>query len=573
MDAKIDAKKVIRKRDRNRVLKALAYVAGFPLFILLVFIGSVPFMNGAAFEATKYYGVIVCIAAWAVLILVQIIAALVTKNSTARGVIVIIVTLIVMVGGSVYFDIWAEGKLNTTRDNYVRERYGISEDTELVYLKNQINKDILTFRDDDYVRNAFKLDSKTKLTYSEDQYGIQYVTFTRDKKTYTKAISIEVDIDNYATQINHYVTWTDKSSLTDEFNEKIADFCRVYNIEYESAVKGAVNTDGSEYGATKIEDADGNPEYWFGETGKVYKENGLYADGYIFGVESASRILIAYYDTQNYYAAQGLDADEELEKALDKARTSSAWTSYVKTDEYKAAYGPGGTVNKYMITEERLEKIIGALLQGVVDEDIIGSLPNLGFGLDLGTIVKDLLSDLGIDLNDLANASIEDILKIVQGLGLDFTMDDIMGLLGGYSNYEVSNVKPLMYFIDDARLRTYAYAKFFGQTHGTNIGSVLIPTKTVNDDGSITYGKIGQVTMSASGLSYEENAFTLDECYNLVALNGFIPEMYPLFAARRYAYIFAGIISLMFAIYYYAQMKVNLIGKKLEKMSTLGGGR
>ena len=360
MDAKIDAKKVIRKRDRNRVLKALAYVAGFPLFILLVFIGSVPFMNGAAFEATKYYGVIVCIAAWAVLILVQIIAALVTKNSTARGVIVIIVTLIVMVGGSVYFDIWAEGKLNTTRDNYVRERYGISEDTELVYLKNQINKDILTFRDDDYVRNTFKLDSKTKLTYSEDQYGIQYVTFTRDNKKYTKAISIEVDIDNYATQINHYVTWTDKSSLTDEFNEKIADFCRVYNIEYESAVKGAVNTDGSEYGATKIEDADGNPEYWFGETGKVYKENGLYADGYIFGVESASRILIAYYDTQNYYAAQGLDADEELEKALEQ-KAEDGWTTDSK-EAYQAAWNVANEIfNNANASQTIVDSALGSL--------------------------------------------------------------------------------------------------------------------------------------------------------------------------------------------------------------------
>ena len=180
---------------------------------------------------------------------------------------------------------------------------------------------------------------------------------------------------------------------------------------------------------------------------------------------------------------------------------------------------------------------------------------------------------MGLTKNDLKNLSLDKVLELVKGLGLDVSKDDIMALLAGYSNYEVSNVKPLMYFIEDETLRTYAYAKYFGQTHGANIGSVLIPTVTTDAKGVTTYGNVGKITMSASGLNYKENAFELKECYKLKALNSYVPKLYPLFAARRYAYIFAGIISLMYAIFYYSQMKVKLLGKKLEKMSTLGGAR
>ncbi len=571
MDAKIDAKKVIRKRDRNRVLKALSYVCAFPLLILLVFIGSIPFMNGPGFEATKYYGVIVCVAAWLVVIVFQIIAAVVTKNSTARGVIVIIVSLIVMVGGSVFFDIWAEGKVNDARDGYVRARYGIGDETELTYLKNQSNKDILTFEDDAYVRKTFGLKDDVEISYDKDAYGVVYASFSKDGKTTTrKPVSIEVDMKNYSYQINHYVTWTDKDSLTDDYNATITEFCRVYNVDFASEVKGAVNTDGSSYGKTvqTTLDKDGNevPEYWFGEKADVYKENGLYADGYIFSVPVATEILITYYETQNLYKAMGKDADEELDKALEKAAASSEWKSYKNSEEYVAAYGKNGKASSYMITLERLDKIASALGKGLYDEGVYDILTN--------PLIKNFfdITEYGITESTIKNLSVENVLALLNSFGLSVDADGIMSLLEPFSNYEYSNVKPLMYFIEDDALRTYAYAKYFGEVHGANIGSVLIPSKTV--DGTTTaYGNVGHITMTSSGVSYEENAFTLDECYLLRAYNGYVPTLYPLFAARRYAYIFAGIIALMYAIYYYAQFKVKLIGKKLEKMSTLGGGR
>lgn len=525
MDAKINAKKVIAKRDRNRVLGALSYVAGFPLLILFTFIFSIPFISGTGFSGlTKYYGVLVCVAAWLVITLIQIIAAIVTRNCTARGVIVIVFTLIVMVGGPVYFDIWAAKQVDEARVSYVRDVYGLAEDEEV--------------------------DLKEK--YSD------------------------IDIKDYNYQINHYLPWTNKGSLTGDFNGMVDEFCRVYNVGYGSSVKGSVNTDGSKYGkALERTNADGEAynEYWFGEKGEVYKENGLYADGYIFSLPVANEILITYYETQAQYKAEKKDADKELEKALKAAKNGSAWREYTRSDEYKAAYGEGGTADSYMITEGRLSEILKTLGVQIVDNKVLEGLPTNLLGFNLAKIVDDALKGMGLTQNDLKNLSLDKVLGLVKGLGLDVSKDDIMALLAGYSNYEVSNVKPLMYFIEDETLRTYAYAKYFGQTHGANIGSVLIPTVTTDADGVTTYGNVGKITMSASGLNYKENAFELNECYKLKALNSYAPKLYPLFAARRYAYIFAGIISLMYAIFYYSQMKVKLLGKKLEKMSTLGGAR
>ena len=561
MTAKLNAKKVIAKRDRNRVLKALSYVAAFPLFILFIFIGSISFMEGPAFEQTRYYGLLIGVALWLVASLIQIIALIVTKNSTARAALVIILVGAIFVGGSVYFDIWATQKVDEARIQYVKDAYGLEDDAEV-----------------------------NLADYSS------------------------IPLKNYKSQINNYVVWTDKSSLTDGFNSDVRDFLRVYNIGYTSSVKGSVNTDGSEYGATKqvVYDEEGNesPEYWFGETGDVYKENGLYADGYIFSMPVALEILITYNEIFDSYKKQHKDADEELQKALVAASQSTAWKNYKKSDEYTAAYGKDGTANRYKITEARFDKIVKALGQWVVEEKVWNLLSGV---IDLVTPLKKAITEAGINENTFKGLDADKLTALLSSFGLEM---DIIDLLEGFSNYEVSNVKPLMYFIKDETLRTYAYAKYFGEIHGGNIGSKLIPTKTTTtattkvvenmsasewsgkstddkkkyeyhvtlDNGTVdavkvettktvTYGNIGCITMDNSGYNNAENAPSLKDMYLLRAELTYVPMLYPLFAARRYTYIFAGIIALMFAIFYYAEMKVKLIGKKLEKMSTLGGAR
>lgn len=568
MNSGINARKTVKKRDRNRLLSGLAYLCGLPLLIAFVFVGSIPFMNGAAFAKTQYYGVIICAALWVVMTLVQIIMALVTKNNTARAVVVILVCVAIMVGGALFFDLsWAKNKVDEAREGYIRDVHGLKADDKVEWVDENGNA----------------------TEYAKELEG----TLLR----------------KYKLQTTYYVPWTNISGLTDEFNEMIADFMRVYNIDYASSVKGDVNTDGSEYGESKIKrtDKEGKEytEYWFGEEGAVYKENGLYADGYIFSVPVATEILITYYQTQADYKAQGKDADEELAKALVKAANSSAYKEYQKTAEYKAM---AKTQKRYKLTTERLNVLLGALAEGLVEQDLYDTISVLVSLFDI--TLEDYVTKA-----EASSLTLDKTIGIVQGFGLDFTEKQILALLEGFSNYEVSNVKPVMYFIEDETLRSYAYAEYFGKTHGGNIGSKLIPDKTVTttttkvvdhfskkdwtemkpankavyegsiklDDGSydavkevtettVTYGKIGCITMNDSGLSAEENAFSLEKLYMVRATTKFIPCLYPLFAARRYVYVFAGIVALMYAIFYYAQMKVKLIGIKLERMSQIAGG-
>ena len=494
--------------------------------MVFVFLGSIPFMNGSAYAATKYSGVIAAVVVWAIVVVVQLLAALITKNSTGRALIAIIATLVLMIGGAVYFDSWAEKKLDGAREQYVRDTENLKEEDEVNLA--------------DYP---------------------------------------SISIKNYNYQINSYVPWTKKSGLADSYAASVNEFMRVYNVGYDSSVKGSTNTDGSEYGEA-LEKKDGTLEYWFGETGAVYKANGLYADGYVFGVSSATEILITYYKTQALYEKKGEDADEALDDALVEAAASDEWYEYKNSDEYKAAYGEDGVAERYMITVNRLDKIAKALGTGLSENGIWDFLRSnegtleivTGLFMDEG-LTLDKLDDMGINEAFMRSMTLDSLVELVRTFGVDFTKDQIVALLEPFSDYQVSNVKPLMYFIEDETLRTYAYAKYFGNTHGANIGSVLIPSKTVNAEGKVTYGNIGHITMSTSGLNYSENAFSLNALYELRANGQYAPELYPLFAARRYAYIFAGIIALMFLIFYYAEMKVKFFAIRLERMSTLGGAR
>lgn len=559
MGAKITARDVIRKRDKNRVVNTLSYLAGFPLLTLMTYVGSVPFMDGPGFGGTiAYCGVFACLAIWLVVSLIQIIVAIFTKNCAARAVIVILAAVIIMIGGATLFDMVAEKKLDEIRSDFAKDLYGIGEETELRFVKNQSNKDFATFRDDEYVRGKYRLKEGAKLEYRTNAYGVETVKFKIGKEEREREILVDVPIPNYRYQANAYVCWTSpgvKESLASAYNKKARNFCRAYNVGWDGDIKGDVNTDGSEY-VLALERPDGSRETWFGEEGKAYKANGLYGDGYIFSAPVALEILKTYYETRAEYAEKGKDADDELDAALDAARTGDEWREYCKTDEYKAAYGEGGIADNYMITEARLNKILSALGKGIVDKE---ALDGIKIGpLDVSGMLKGVLSDMGLTDDALKSLTLDGAAGLLEGLGIEMGKDDLLALLGGFSNYEASGVKPLMYFIEDAKLREYAYAEYFGATHGANVGSRLIPEK----EG----GNTGAITMTSGGSGPTE-AFDLAACKDLIALNSYVPALFPLFAARRSVYVFAGIIALMLGVFYYTQMKMKFLAIKLEKMS------
>ncbi|MFW5779829.1 MAG: hypothetical protein ACOCWI_00045 [Bacillota bacterium] len=340
----------------------------------------------------------------------------------------------------------------------------------------------------------------------------------------------DVTIENYEYQVNWFSTLTsDKTSMTTEFNDKVADFMNMYNISFKSENYGSQNTDLSEVEYSEEDDA-------------YYSPNGMFADGYIFGMQQALDILITYHETQEHYKAEGKDADEELQGAIAALENNplSDWSQYKQTDEYQDAYGVDGEAYKYMLSLDRLNAILSTL--GRELEDDVAGLPAA-----LNLIgMSEFVPLLGY-INE--NLDVDTIVTIINDMELfeePITSDDLMELLKGFSFYQSPKTTPIFEFIENDTLREYAYADYYATVHGAKIGSVLIGSQ------------IGNVDMENTGFP-AEMGYSLDELYQLRADLSYKPQFYPLFAARRYLYVFAGIIGLSAVLaYHFAEKEKEL---------------
>ncbi len=547
--------KARRKYNRYRALKTICYLLGFPLFFLLVYFGSTSMIYNEAFTDTWYYGLVAVVGLWLVVSILQVLFALICRSKNGRAMFGMIITLVVMIGGAVAFDIFAEKQFEK-----------IAEENEV--------------------------------------YGIT--------------------MKDYKYQINYYQTLTtDKKSLTDSYVEDVERFCRVYNIN----VKGKCFSD--DY------NMDGSLPEYDKDRDAYFSPNGMYADGYIFSMNEAINILITYYETQEYYADLGKNADEELDNAIAAARTSSAYLQYKQTDEYKKAYNTtDGTAYDHMLTLDQVDAILSELgdavskglikfsaflvflpseitdLLGIVNGqlsidvlvDTINGLklgdviPLLGFEEEIMDVLYEALlpilryaslpsTTLQFDSvanfeTSLLNITVKDLLtsldfdkvnETVSEFGLDLSdfeglfdngltrgfIEQIINEISLTSNlffYQSPTVKPVFEFVENEMLREYAYAKYYATVHGANVGSVLIGNN------------IGAVTFSTSGYP-ASHGFTLQELYQLRADNSYIPKAYPLFAVRRYMYAMGGIMIFLVALYYHNARKQD------EAFMELTGGR
>ena len=534
---------LIKKHGRARVLQIFYYFIGLPVFCFLVFYGSIPFMGKAEFAKTQYFGLLVALAVWVVLIIINILAALICKKKfVGRALIMVIFTLVIMIGGSVFFDFWMDKKIKGYREEYVRTVYDLNEKNE----------------DGEYV-NAIYHDGQLIYTADKDEDG-NLVNIR-----YFSTIYKDLAIPTYARQASYYVPWSSgKKGFTVEFDEMVKRFMRVYNVGWTSNVKGSVNTDGVKYGAAlEREDPDGNTylEYWFGEKGNVYKPNGLYADGYIFSVEVANNILIRSTEIKNYYKAQGEDVEVLYKAALQEAQNSAEYQKELADHEDYYT-----TLAKYSITEDRLDDLISSLGASIADEGtIVGSLKTvlslagdaLGSALGLADDQLNSIKDL-LDNSVFRNLNLDQVVTIASSFAPSITKEALINLVAGFSNYQPSDVKPAMYFIKDPILREYAYAKYYGEVHGANIGSILLYDET--DDSA----RIGCVTLSSKGYVASESAFSLNDSYVLKIQSKYIPMYYPIFAVRRYALLMGGIVAFLFVAMYHAKMRAFVTRKKLE---------
>ena len=346
-----------------------------------------------------------------------------------------------------------------------------------------------------------------------------------------------VDVDSYNYQIQWYDNMTSgKSSLAKKFNSNVDNFIRIYNIGYTSKNYGGdTNTDLS-------------PVTYDAKNDVYLSPNGMYSDGYRFGINQALDILITYNEVQNYYKDLDKDADVELAAAIValENNNNSEWNTYKQTEEYLAAYGEDGEAYKYMLNEERLNSILSVLGYQLEQGSITGLISVLG------NKIPPEYAQLGDLLNE--NLNVDTIVEAINDMGIfdeTITKNDLFEILKGYSYYQSPKTKPIFEFLEDERLKEYAYAKYYATVQGANVGSVLIGEN------------IGCVTMDEGGYP-ASFGYSLDELYQLRADLSYKPLYYPLFAARRYLYVFAGIIGLSYILAYHFGQKEKEVFDSLD---------
>lgn len=116
--------KLRKKHNRYRCLKTISYLLGFPLLIVMVLVGSMCLFEGDAFTDTKWYGVIIFAAIWVVMVILQIVISLITKSYNGRTLFLLIISMVILIGGSVFFDLYAEKKIDDLNEEY--KQYGVS---------------------------------------------------------------------------------------------------------------------------------------------------------------------------------------------------------------------------------------------------------------------------------------------------------------------------------------------------------------------------------------------------------------------------------------------------------------
>ena len=531
----MDAKKALKKHNLFRTLKTIAYLAGFPL-LLILFLQSSYFLglvSPGKIDSMVNDTVKIFILMWLAVTVVQIIVCLITRSYSVRALCVVIPSVALMLGLSFLIDAKSKEHLNEMAESYARDYYQLSDE------------DTVSFKDGDE-----KISVLIKYDGAEEE------------------VEYETPIYTYNEHLSEFKPWSGGKGLTGSIGSLQSSFTSTYNIG--GSGSGSKNTDGTKAGAAREND-DGEKEYWFLEKGNFYNPNGLYADAYVFGVDQAADILLTISRTQNKYKEQGKDADEELAKALAKAEASSAWKTYVKSDEYEEAYGKGGTAYKYMLTEERLDEMLAALGNGIAEDEFLGgtisslkSVISSLVGFEISTdMLKGLTVDKTADLVDGfgAGASLQ---GAAAGFGLtatDYcntsfdvstTKGALLKLAGSFSYYQVPSVLPKMNFIENEEMRTYAYARYFAEIHGKNVGSVLYSAD----------GTVGKITMSDSGTtaSFTEEDLCTIRAYRNYSCKLLINNHYlfHLFLARRYAMFFAGVCAISYILAFFFAYKQHL---------------
>ncbi len=501
--------KLKREQTMFSVLRTLAYCIGFPLLMLVVLLCSTNFMHQDIYNKTWFLGLIICFIPWFLATILQVVFGRFVKNQNIKTLIVTVVIVAVMLGSAGILDIYGNSTIKKVQENY-----------------------------------------------SEDKYAA-------------------VDIPEYKYQAGWFVTVSDVDSLNKEFLRDVNHFSDVYYLFHNGYQFGDENADGTLVSK--------GVEKGLGLTDCYISPNGMLAEGWTFSVKQAVDILITYHEVINTANEKfNIDLSSQYKSLISQVENSPTYIAYMSTEEYQNAYGENGTANKHMITEDRIDLIMPIVviyLERVVD-NVFSIVGPIGAGLkdvinmdelskvtSLDDLIDNYLPILATSLDSILSGITDSNPLLDENGNLILTKDFIMDFVKEYSYYYSPTCRPVFDFISEAikaedsvislenengekvtseqlveiadELQRFGYANYYATVHGKNCGSVLIGDN------------IGQVTMSDKGYPAEYFAYSLDELYQLEADLSYVTILYPLLAARRYLYIFAGICALSIILFYH----------------------
>lgn len=557
MDTK-SFQKLKRKQTFFGVLKTIAYFAGFPLFVLYVVAGSVQFMHFDIMAKTWYIGIGLALLPWLLVSILQIIFGRFATSQHIKTLVVGVFAVVCLLGSAGIIDVVGQSRIDAVTHTYVQED-GVTK-TNAVPTYKWVDGQLQT---QDWV-----------------------MTGTAEIPTY-----------NYLK--GHYVTTTKHwPSELDGFRKDLEYFCLIYNVQQRLELKketkvdgqkGTLNTDGS---FAPIDKATGLP----------VNPNGLIAEGFIYTADFAVDVLITYYEARDLMAAHGLDIEAEYQKVLKQVKLSDEYTQYMQSAEYQEAYGEGGYAYNYMLNEDRLNQMIPVLAKY-----LSFALKNNTYGTVLGSL---------IDLNALSNVTnvdelmtfVDGVLATVGGLGIQLPPDiaamlnkeTLLAMLEGATYYYAPTVRPAFDFIGEAtdgdakigeystvgedgtqtvffsaeQMHAFALARFYAKEQGALIGSVLVGNNDTALGGLLNADNhIGQITMDSTGYA-PEYAWTLDELYQLRAELDYVPDTFPLLAARRFMYTFSGLVALSIILFYqFSRREEDMIVAMTQANTAQGGAQ
>jgi hypothetical protein len=590
--------KLKRKQTLLGFLKAVAYLAGYPLMVLFVAIGSVPFMKESAYSGTWYLGIVVALIPWVVSVVLQIVLGCFARNQYFKTLVVGIVSTACVLGSALAIDLHGQQVIADMNKKYVATT----------------DKD----------GNVGTVQVEVPIYRMGDDGKVETVTWT---------MSEEVSFNTINYLKGYYVPIGSGSGLAGTYASDLDRFKEIYHVgSGENKTENGGYVTNSDLSKGKIDSA----------TGIAFNPNGVVSECYVYSAEFAMNVLISYneainkfatltdFDMTPYVEREAGESDKEYaariksmtpqqkleavyERDLALVKESPQYKQYQTTEEYKAAYGRGGTASKVMLSVEKVEEMAPVLIRyiaflfergQVLSElypEVVKPLLNVNllletldkpdfkiddlqtWFLDPGTGIGGLMeSFLGISKADIASMLTEENLRdIIDQLFYYYspTVRPAFDFFGEATIGEGTEAKKIGTYVIAAStdgstpeisftaedMRAFAYARYYAKTNGAVIGSVLVA-----DDAD---GNIGQITLTDKGYP-ASFSYSLASIYQLKADSEYIPSLFPLLAARRYLYIFAGLIMLSIVLYYqFARREDEVIASIVVNQSKEGGAK